>query len=94
MADASRTAAKSAYVGSAVYTVASIEPSITKTPSTCTTIDYLVEVFDDSSGNWTSLITNALYAALITDGTTTHPNNNPAVKIKANASYFSAVRTV
>lgn len=94
IADAARTAAKNAYVSSAVYTVPSIEPSITKTPSTCTTLDYLVEVFDDSSGNWTSLITNALYAALITDGTTTHPNNNPAVKIKASSTYFTAIRTV
>ena len=79
VAASAKTGAKNAYVSSAAFTVASIETSITKSPATCTTIDYLVEIFDDTVG-WTSDITNSLYAALLTDGiVATHPNNNPAV---------------
>jgi len=89
----SLSGAKTAYVtATAAFTVASIEPSIVKTPSTCTTIDYLVEVLDSNVG-WTSDITNALYASLLTDGTTTHPNTNPVVSIKPSSS-FTAIQTV
>lgn len=60
-------------------------------------MSYLVEVYDDETLlNWTSLITNTLYAAILTDGTTTHANNDPAVKIKASSSHaaFSSKKTV
>ena len=95
VADSARTGSKSAYVDAASsFTVASIAGSITKNPATCTNLSYLVEIYDDDTLlNWTSLITNTVYAALLTDGTTTDANNNPAVKIKPS-TYFTTVKTV
>jgi hypothetical protein len=95
VADSARTGSKSAYVdATSSFTVASIAGSITKSPATCTNLSYLVEIYDDETLlNWTSLITNTVYAALLTDGTTTDANNNPAVKIKAS-THFTTVKTV
>jgi len=79
----------------AAITVASIEASITKTPSACTTIDKLVEVYDDESlMNWTSLQTNALFSALLNDGTTTQTNTDPVIKIKPLGTYFTSAKGV
>jgi hypothetical protein len=98
VADSARTGSKNAYVSATTaITVASIEPSITKSPSTCTNLSYLVEIYDDVTLlNWTSLTSNSLYAALLTDGATVQTNTNPAIKIKASPTYasFSAIKTV
>lgn len=96
VADSARTTSKSVYVieGTAI-TVPSIESSLTKSPSACTTIDKLVEVYDDDSlMNWTSLQTNSLYAALLTDGTTTQLNTDPEIKLKPSSSYFTLAKGV
>ena len=60
-------------------------------------MSYLVEIYDDETLlNWTSTTTNTLYAAILTDGSTAHANNDPAVKIKASSSHaaFSSIKTV
>jgi hypothetical protein len=78
--DASRTSAKSAYVtATSSFLVNSIAASIVKTPATCTDLTYLVEVYDDSAGIWTSLTTNAVYSNLLTDGFSAVPNNSPSI---------------
>jgi len=95
IADASRTLPFEAYVTSAAVSVSSKLPSITITPAMCSVVDALVEVYDDISlMNWTSLTTNTLYSKLLTDGTTTQVNTNPALTIKPDAAYFTAIKTV
>lgn len=95
IADASRTAPFNVFVTSVATTVSSKLPSITITPAACTTVDALVEVYDDVNlMNWTSLTTNTFYSKFLTDGTTPQVNTNPALTIKPDTAFFTTIKVV
>jgi hypothetical protein len=71
---ATGTSAQTVYVTSAPASVPSQAGNIVFSPATCSAYTALVEVLDGSA--WTSLVTNPLYAALITSA-----NSNPALTI-------------
>jgi hypothetical protein len=95
LADSARTTTQTVYVAdAAAVQVPSISSSITVSVAACTTFNVLVQIYDDDSlMNWTSTTTNALYAALLTDGTTTQANNVATINLKPSSSYFTSITT-
>jgi hypothetical protein len=71
IADSDRTSSKAVYVSDTVaLSVDGVSSVFTFTPSTCTTLNVLVQIYDDDSlMNWTSDPTNDMYKSLLTDGT-------------------------